>query len=94
MELIEYKGYKIEIDRTGYASKEDMFSFFLDDGETHCGSGESIEDCERQIDWLVIENCKHKFHSVYYGSEWEVECKKCKLIKTNSDITKKPLPNK
>jgi hypothetical protein len=21
--------------------------------------------------------CKHKFHSVYYGSEWEVECEKC-----------------
>lgn len=21
--------------------------------------------------------CNHVFHSVYYGSEWEVECKKC-----------------
>ncbi len=21
--------------------------------------------------------CNHIFHSVYYGSEWEVECKKC-----------------
>ena len=25
----------------------------------------------------MIENCNHLFHSVYYGSEWEVECKKC-----------------
>lgn len=24
-----------------------------------------------------MNNCLHKFHSVYYGSEWEVECKKC-----------------
>lgn len=23
------------------------------------------------------KECKHKFHSVYYGSEWEVECEKC-----------------
>lgn len=25
----------------------------------------------------MIENCRHIFHSVYYGSEWEVECKIC-----------------
>ena len=48
----DYKGYRIEIDRTGYASKEDMYSFFNDDGETYLGSGESIEDCKRQIDEL------------------------------------------
>lgn len=24
-----------------------------------------------------MKNCLHKFHSVYYGSEWEVECEKC-----------------
>lgn len=23
------------------------------------------------------KECLHSFHSVYYGSEWEVECKKC-----------------
>jgi hypothetical protein len=23
------------------------------------------------------KECMHDFHSVYYGSEWEVECKKC-----------------
>jgi hypothetical protein len=23
------------------------------------------------------KQCLHKFHSVYYGSEWEVECEKC-----------------
>lgn len=25
----------------------------------------------------LANSCKHEFHSVYYGSEWEVECKKC-----------------
>lgn len=24
-----------------------------------------------------MKECLHKFHSVYYGSEWEVECEKC-----------------
>lgn len=24
-----------------------------------------------------MKKCLHKFHSVYYGSEWEVECEKC-----------------
>jgi len=24
-----------------------------------------------------MKNCLHKFHSVYYGSEWVVECEKC-----------------
>ena len=25
-----------------------------------------------------MENlCNHKFHSVYYGSEWEIECENC-----------------
>jgi hypothetical protein len=23
------------------------------------------------------KECLHKFYSVYYGSEWEVECEKC-----------------
>jgi len=23
------------------------------------------------------KECLHKFHSVYYGSEWVVECEKC-----------------
>ena len=48
----DYKGYRIEIDMTGYALKENMYSFFNDDGETYCGSGKSIEDCKQQIDEL------------------------------------------
>ena len=35
------------------------------------------------MEYSVIDNnmkpkeCLHDFHSVYYGSEWAVECKKC-----------------
>ena len=47
---MEYNGYTIEEDKTGYAPKESKFSFFLDEGEMYCGSGESIEDCQKQID--------------------------------------------
>lgn len=25
----------------------------------------------------IKKECLHNFHSVYYGSEWEVECEKC-----------------
>ena len=46
----DYKGYCFDEDKTGYAPKHLRFSFFLDDGEKHCGSGESIEDCKQQID--------------------------------------------
>jgi hypothetical protein len=47
---MKYKDFLIDQDKTGYASKEEMFSFFLDDGEKYCGSGYSIEYCKIQID--------------------------------------------
>lgn len=38
------------------------------------------------------KECLHDFHSVYYGSEWAVECKKCgkdvSSIYTNEDANK------
>ena len=52
---MEYKGYLIEEDLTGYAPKHLKFSFFNDDGETYFGSGESIEDCKQQINIMIME---------------------------------------
>ena len=26
---------------------------------------------------MLNKQCLHKFNSVYYGSEWEIECSKC-----------------
>ena len=51
--MVDYKGYRIEEDRYGYAPKNSRFSIFNDDGETCFGSGESIEDCKDQIDELL-----------------------------------------
>lgn len=45
-----YKGYKIDIDNTGYAPKNMQFHFWIEDGETVLGYGESIADCKKQID--------------------------------------------
>jgi hypothetical protein len=50
---MKYKRYLIEEDPTGYAPKNFRFSFYLDDGEKYWGSGESIEDCKKQIDELI-----------------------------------------
>jgi|VirMetMinimDraft_7_1064189.scaffolds.fasta_scaffold219828_2 hypothetical protein len=47
-----YKGYKIDIDNTGYAPKNMQFHFWIEDGETVLGYGESIADCKKQIDEL------------------------------------------
>ncbi len=52
---MEYNGYLIEEDKTGYAPKHLRFSFFTNDGEKIIGSGESIEDCEKQIDELNLD---------------------------------------
>ena len=37
------------------APKDSQFAFFLDDGELYCGRGESIEDCKKQIDFIIEE---------------------------------------
>lgn len=55
---MEYKGYLIEEDKTGYAPKHLRFSYFSDDGEKYWGMEETIEDCQKQIDELIIDKIK------------------------------------
>ncbi len=50
---MKYRGYLIEQDLTGYAPKSMEYSYFSGDGETYCGSGETLEDCKRQINELL-----------------------------------------
>ena len=50
---MKYRGYLIEQDLTGYAPKSMFYIFFSHDGEKYCGSGESTEDCKRQIDEIL-----------------------------------------
>jgi len=51
---MEYKGYVISEDNSGYAPFNLRFNIFNDDGEFYFGSGESIEDCKEQIDELIL----------------------------------------
>ena len=71
-----YKNYLIAIDMTGYASKQDLYSFFLDDGELYCGSGESIEDCKKQIDELNLTEIKDILESDFGWQNLDCEDKK------------------
>lgn len=64
--LPNYKGYSISEDLTGYAPKNDRFSYFLDDGETYIGSGESVEDCKTQID-EIQQDPKEKISRFEYA---------------------------
>jgi len=50
----DYKGYKIDQDRTGFAPKNMTFHFWIDDGENVAGFGESVDDCKEQIDELIL----------------------------------------
>ena len=50
---MEYKGYLIEEDKSGYAPKHMRFSFYSNDGEKYCGSAESIEGCKADINELI-----------------------------------------
>lgn len=49
---MKYRGYLIEQDMTGYAPKNMQYHCFLDE-ETYSGSGETLEDCKRQIDEIL-----------------------------------------
>lgn len=52
---MEYRGYIIEQDRTGYAPKHLRFGFYKECDEIFTGQGESIEDCKSQIDEIIEE---------------------------------------
>jgi hypothetical protein len=46
---MEYKGYTIEPNNTGYVN----FDFYKKDDELIKGNGKDIEDCKRQIDEIL-----------------------------------------
>lgn len=49
---MEYKGYTIGQDLTGYAPQNSIYHFYID-SENVDGFGESVEDCKNQIDELL-----------------------------------------
>jgi predicted RNase H-like HicB family nuclease len=55
---MEYNGYLIEPDKTGYAPKDSKYFIFKIDEEKSCGFGSTIEDCKKEIDELILERIK------------------------------------
>lgn len=55
---MEYNGYLIEEDITGYGPKNSRFHFYISGDEIVIGWGESIEDCEKQIDQLNLDTIR------------------------------------
>jgi len=53
---MEYKGYKIRQDYTGYAPENMQFHFYIYEGEVVTGYGKSIEDCKERIEELILNN--------------------------------------
>lgn len=51
---MNYKGYTIEQDITGYAPKEMKYAIFFD--EEYICSGRSIDKCRKIIDEIIAEN--------------------------------------
>jgi hypothetical protein len=52
---MEYNGFLIEEDNTGIAPKNSRFHFYISGDEVVTGWGESVEDCEKQIDQLNLD---------------------------------------
>jgi len=53
---MEYKGYIIEPDKTGYSPKNNKYWIFEVDGEKSVGFGETIEECKEAINEIILEN--------------------------------------
>jgi len=73
---MEYKGYLIEPDKTGYAPKNSQYFIFEIDAEVSCGFGESIEDCKQQIDEMIEDEKEET---------WNRWCNLCEMMSTFSD---------
>ena len=82
----KYKGYTFEVDKTGYAPKHLRVHFFSEDDEYAKGAGESIEDCKKQIDEIIIEQIKEKLEFDCGWSNLDCEDKKWFVDNINLDV--------
>ena len=82
---MEYKGYTIEEDNTGYAPKHLIFHFFEND-EYAVGAGESIEDCQKQIDELILNKIKDILEEHFGWENLDCEDKKWFVDELIKDI--------
>jgi hypothetical protein len=68
-----YKGFWFEFDKSGFAPKNSKVHFFSEDEDFAIGSGESIEDCKKQIDEKILEQIKEKLEFDYGWSNLDCE---------------------
>jgi hypothetical protein len=54
---MEYNGYFIYPDKTGYAQKELKYSFFLDNGEMYCEHASFLES--EFLEWIRIKGWQY-----------------------------------
>jgi hypothetical protein len=71
-----YKGYWFEFDKSGFAPNNSKVHFFSEEEDFAIGSGESIEDCKKQIDEIIIEQIKEKLEFDCGWSNLDCEDKK------------------
>ena len=73
---MKYNGYTIELDKTGYAHKDSTYFFFKECDEKATGFGESIEDCQKQIDELILNRIKDILEEQFGWENLDCEDKK------------------
>ena len=71
---MNYKNYTIEPDNTGYAPKNMMFLIFKE--EEYIGSGETVEECKKLIDEIILENLEWTNESVIDFVNWFLDLHK------------------
>jgi hypothetical protein len=71
-----YKGYWFGFDKSGFAPNNSKVNFFSEEEDFAIGSGESIEDCKKQIDEIILEQIKEKLEFDFGWSNLDCEDKK------------------
>lgn len=83
---MEYNGYLIEQDKTGYAPKDSQYFFFKECDEKASGFGESIEDCQKQIDELILNRIKEILEEQFGWENLDCEDKKWLVDELIKDV--------
>lgn len=76
---MNYKGYIIAPDLTGYAPKEEAYTYFEHgSGDEPLGSCETIEQCIKEIDKLIIKNISTSNGILFYlvNNKEKIACTK------------------
>ena len=71
---MNYKNYTIEPDNTGYATKSMTYGIYKD--EESIGICETVEECKKLIDEIILENFEWNDESVIDFVNWFLDLHK------------------